>query len=292
MHQPVLLKEVTDYLNLKKGDVVLDATTGLGGHALEILKRILPGGRLIGLDADKAALAIAAGKLKDFKGSFKLSNENFRNLDIVLSGEGIDRLDAALFDIGVSSYQLEEPARGFSIRENGPLDMRMDERLTTTAYDIVNKYKEKELSGIIERFGEERFHNRIASLIARERAKGAIKTTHELAGIVRRAVGFSRGAKIDPATRTFQAIRIAVNDELGALEDGLKKAVSFLDPGARIAVISFHSLEDRVVKNLFKGCAGLGLVKLITKKPVVPGPAEAASNPRSRSAKLRVAERI
>lgn len=287
-----MLEEVIGYLNLKKGDIVVDATAGGGGHAMEILKRISPGGRLIGIDADRSALAIAAENLKDFKGSFKLINDNFRNLDIVLSGEGIDRLDAALFDIGISSYQLEEGSKGFSIQENGPLDMRMDERLTTTAYDIVNKYKEEELSGIIERFGEERFHKRIARFIVEARSKETIKTTHELAQIVRRAAGFRGKTRIDPATRTFQAIRIAVNDELGALEDGLKRAVALLEPGGRIAVISFHSLEDRIVKNMFKGYAGLGLVKILTKKPVVPGMQEIASNPRSRSAKLRVAERI
>jgi len=287
-----MLQEVMDYLNLKKGDIVLDATAGGGGHALEVLKKILPGGRLIGIDADRSALAIAAENLKDFKGSFTLINDNFRNLDIILSGEGIDKLDAVLFDIGISSDQLAQAVKGFSIQENGPLDMRMDERLTTTAYDIVNKYKEKELSGIIERFGEERFHKRVARFIVEARAREPIKTTHELAQIVRRAVGFRNNARIDSATRTFQAIRIAVNDELGALEDGLKRAVALLGTGARIAVISFHSLEDRIVKNMFKGYAGLGLVKILTKKPVVSNRYEIASNPRSRSAKLRVAERI
>lgn len=288
-----MLKEAISSLNLKPGYVVLDATVGGGGHASEILKSILPGGRLIGLDADKSALDTAEEKLRAFNGSFKLINDNFRNLDRALSKEGIEALNAALFDVGISSYQLEGKDRGFSIKEDSRLDMRMDPRLTVTAYDIVNGYREKELSEIIKKFGEERFSNRIAGFIIEARSKKPIETTHELAGIINRAAG-SRYKKsgIDPATRTFQAIRIAVNDELNALEEGLKKAVNWLDIGARVAVISFHSLEDRIVKNLFKGYAALGVLKIITKKPVRPSGAEIGLNARSRSAKLRVAERM
>lgn len=288
-----MLKEAISSLNLKPGYVVLDATVGGGGHASEILKSILPGGRLIGLDADKSALDTAEEKLRAFNGSFKLINDNFRNLDRALSKEGIKALNAALFDVGISSYQLEGEDRGFSIKEDSRLDMRMDPRLTVTAYDIVNGYREKELSEIIKKFGEERFSNRIAGFIIGARSKKPIETTHELAGIINRAAG-SRYKKsgIDPATRTFQAIRIAVNDELNALEEGLKKAVNWLDIGARVVVISFHSLEDRIVKNLFKGYAALGVLKIITKKPVRPSGAEIGLNARSRSAKLRVAERM
>ena len=288
-----MLKEAIGSLNLKPGDVVLDATVGGGGHASEILKGILPGGKLIGLDADKSAIDMAEKKLSAFNGSFKLINDNFRNLDRALSKEGVKALNAALFDIGMSSYQLKGKDRGFSIKEDSRLDMRMDPRLTITAYDIVNGYKEKELSEIIKKFGEERFSNRIARFIIEARSKKGIETTHELAGIINRAAGFRyKKSGIDPATRTFQAIRIAVNDELNALEEGLKKAVNWLDIGARVAVISFHSLEDRVVKNLFKGYASLGVLKIITKKPVRPSGAEVALNARSRSAKLRVAERM
>ncbi len=293
MHQPVLLKEAISSLNLKSGDLVLDATTGGGGHAREILKKILPGGYLIGLDVDPLALEIAEESLGDFRGSFKLINENFRNLDKILSKEHVKNLNAVLFDLGVSSYQITSSQRGFSIKEDARLDMRMDPSLQITAHDIVNRYKEREVSDIIEKFGEERFSKRIARRIVEMRSKKPIETTGDLARIVRDAIGPRyRKTRIDPATRTFQAIRIAVNDELTALGEGLKKAVSWLDPGGRISVISFHSLEDRIVKNLFRGYSGLGVLKIITKKPAYPSSEEVASNPRSRSGRLRVAERM
>jgi 16S rRNA (cytosine1402-N4)-methyltransferase len=280
-------------LNLKCGDIVLDATLGGGGHAREILSRILPGGKLIALDADETAAERVADILKDYGGAFTFVNENFRELDRVLARQNIKHINAALFDVGVSSYQLGEDSRGFSVKGAGPLDMRMDRRQKLTAHDIVNRLKERELSDIIEKFGEERFHRRIARYIAEARNRKPIATTAELAAIIRRAIGF-RGKKfrIDPATRTFQAIRIAVNDELSALEEGIKNAVSWLAPGGRIAVISFHSLEDRIVKNLFKGYAALGVLKVITRKPVRPGPEEAAGNARARSGRLRIAERV
>jgi 16S rRNA (cytosine1402-N4)-methyltransferase len=294
VHQPVMLEEVIGSLNLRPGHIALDATIGGGGHGREILKRITPGGRLIGLDADESALKIAEENLKEFAGSFRLINENFRDLDAALSKEKIKSLSAVLLDVGVSSFQLDERVRGFSLKEEAPLDMRMDRRLKTSAFDIINKYKESDLADIIYRYGEERFARKIARRIAEERSREPIETTTELAAIVRRAIGARRQKRfrIDPATRTFQAIRIAVNDELAALEEGLKKSVSWLDIGARIAVITFHSLEDRIVKNLFKGYAGLGVLKIITKKPLVPSAEEVAANPRSRSAHLRVAERI
>lgn len=293
VHQPVMLKEVMDYLDLQKGDIVLDATIGGGGHSKEIIKKILPGGRLIGIDSDDSAIKIAEENLKEYTGSFKLINENFRNLDRALITEEIKTLDGILLDIGISSYQMDDGGRGFGIRQEGRLDMRMDRRLSVSAYDIVNRYKEKDLSEILEKFGEERFHKRIARYIAEARVQKPIETTKELAEAVKSAVGARYGSrKIDPATRTFQAIRIAVNDELGALEEGLKKAVSWLACGARICVISFHSLEDRIVKNLFKGYADLGIIKIITKKPLRPMYEEVRVNPRARSARLRVAERI
>jgi len=218
--------------------------------------------------------------------------ENFRNLDIVLSSEGITGVDAVLMDVGISSNHLADASRGFSIQHDGPLDMRMDTKLAISAYDIVNRYREKDLSDVIKDFGEERFHYRIARRIVEERAKAPIETTGQLKDVVYKAVGGRRGyMRIDPATRTFQAIRIAVNDELGALADGIKKAVSALKPGARICVISFHSLEDRIAKNLFKQFAAQNILRIVTKKPMRPSDQEAASNPRARSARLRVAER-
>ena len=293
MHQSVLLNEAVSYLNLSKGAVVVDATIGAGGHSEEILKNILPGGMLIGIDADREALAIAGERLKSFSGSFTLINDNFRNIDRILKIQNIKNVDAVLLDIGISSYQLDDASRGFSIRSDASLDMRMDQSSGITAYDVVNKYTEDKLSEIIEKFGEERFHNRVARFIKDARERKRIETTEELAAIVKRAVGYKyRNLRIHPATRTFQAIRIFVNDELGALEETLKSAVFWLKPGGRIVVISFHSLEDRIVKNTFKGYSKLGVLKIITKKPLIPEREEVIKNPRSRSAKLRVAERI
>lgn len=293
MHLPVMLKEVISSLNLKPCGIVLDATIGGGGHAQEILKRIMPGGILIGIDQDEAALKIAQDLLKDFQGSFKLVHDNFRNLDKVLSRENIKYLDAAVFDLGVSSYQIEDRDRGFSIRYGGRLDMRMNPDLNITAHDIVNRYNEHSLSDLIGKYGEEHFSSRIARFIVNARARKPIDTSEELAAVIHKAVGSRyRKSRIDPATRTFQAIRIVVNDELGSLEEGLKKVASWLRPGARVSVISFHSLEDRIVKNLFKGYSKLGVLKIITKKPMRPSREEVLSNARSRSAKLRVAERI
>ena len=272
---------------------MVDATVGGGGHSEEILKNILPGGRLIGIDADREALAIARDRLKSFSGSITLINDNFRNIDRILKIQNIKNVDAILLDIGISSYQMDDASRGFSIRSDASLDMRMDQSSDITAYDVVNKYKEDKLSEIIEKFGQERFHNRIARLIKDARERKRIETTGELAAIVKRAVGYQyRNLKVHPATRTFQAIRIFVNDELGALEEALKSAVFWLKTGGRIVVISFHSLEDRIVKNMFKGYSKLGVLKIITKKPLIPDREEVMNNPRSRSAKLRVAERI
>jgi 16S rRNA (cytosine1402-N4)-methyltransferase len=248
---------------------------------------------LIGIDADESAIKIAQDNLKDFQDSFKLINDNFENLDRILPKEGVERIDAILFDLGLSSYQIEDDTRGFSIKRNSRLDMRMDTRLRVTAYDIVNRYKESSLSQIIERFGEEPFHKRIARFIVSERSKRPIETTHELATIIHRAVSHRyKNSKIDPATRTFQALRIAVNRELESLENGLKKAISYLAPKGRICVISFHSLEDRIVKRIFKGYSDLGVLKILAKKPITPSREEILFNPRSRSAKLRIAERM
>lgn len=288
-----MLEEVINSLNLKHGAVVVDGTVGGGGHSVQILNAITPGGRLIGIDADSDALKVAHERLKDFSGSFTLVNDNFRNIDRVLSKEDVKDADAIFLDLGISSYQIEDGARGFSIKSDSRLDMRMDRAARTTAYEIINRYSEKDLSELIEKYGEERFHNKIARYISQARQKKPIETTQELALLIRRAVGYRyRNSRIDPATRTFQAIRIEVNDELGALEEGLKSAIFWLKAGGRITVISFHSLEDRIVKNLFKGYRELGILKIITKKPLTPSRDEIFNNPRARSAKMRVAERI
>jgi len=286
-----MFDEVLKFLNLSPGQTVLDATLGGGGHSREILARITPGGMLLGCDADPAAIDRARENFKDFTGSFKLANTNFRYIGEMLDREGVDKVDAALFDIGISSYQMDEGDRGFSIKNPGPLDMRMDPRQKVSAGDLVNRLKEEELAEIIKDFGEEHFYRRISRAIVERRREKRIETTDDLASIVHRAVGGRRG-KLDPATRTFQAFRIAVNDELGALRDGLEQAVTRLKTGGRIAIISFHSLEDRIVKNKFKEYSAGGIMKILTKKPVRPTDAEVARNPRSRSGRLRVAERI
>ncbi len=218
-------------------------------------------------------------------------NENFRNLDRALKSEGIDRLNVCLFDVGVSSFQIEDVARGFSFNLDARLDMRMDPGLKMSAWDIVNRCRENELSDIIWEYGEERYARRIARYIANAREEAPIDTTGQLRSLIHRAVGGRRG-KIDPATRTFQALRISVNDELGALKEGLEKGFNYLTSGGRVAVISFHSLEDRIVKNMFKGEALAGRLRIITKKPMTASDKETVVNPRSRSAKLRVAERV
>jgi 16S rRNA (cytosine1402-N4)-methyltransferase len=280
-------------LNLRPGQDVLDATVGAGGHAEAILEKILPGGRLIGIDVDQDALKRTRERLLPFADSTSLIHGNFRDLDLLLNESPAKRFDAILMDLGISSYQIEDADRGFSIKHNARLDMRMDMRLRSSAYDIVNRLKEKELSDIIWEFGEERFSRKIAKRIVEAREAHPIETTFELSEVVRRAVG-SRYLKsaIHPATRTFQAIRIAVNDELGAMKEGLLKALAALKIGGRIAVISFHSLEDRIAKNTFREYKGKGILSLVNKKPMIASNEETMHNPRSRSAKLRIAERI
>lgn len=271
---------------------MVDATVGGGGHAKEMLKNILPGGRLIGIDADEEALGRAGEALKDLQGSLKLVRGNFRDIDAILSQEGITAIDAVLLDLGVSSFQLEGPERGFSIKHEARLDMRMDSRQPLTAHQVVNRYKESDLALIIGKYGEERFARKIARAIIAAREKKTIETTHDLVSVVHRAVGGRyRGYRIDPATRTFQGLRIFVNDELKSLEEGLKRAVPLLRKDGRIAVISFHSLEDRIVKNTFKEYQKQGVLDIITKKPLYPSHDEVVSNPRSRSAKMRVAQK-
>ncbi len=292
-HEPVMINEVLSMLNLKEGMVVVDCTTGLGGHAAAMAEKIGPGGRLIGIDKDQESLSIAREKLKNYAGRSTFVHDDFRNLDKILQNYDDFGIDAALFDLGVSSYQLKNPVRGFSLKCEGPLDMRMDRKNFICAYDLLNNLTQDEIASILHRFGEERFSYRIAQCVVKERKHQPISSTKQLADLVTRVLPYkARFRKIHPATRTFQALRIAVNRELDALDAGLKKTALFLNKRGRICVISFHSLEDRIVKRNFQQLAKIGRFRLITKKVLRPSREEAARNPRSRSAKMRVIERV
>lgn len=292
-HIPVLLNEVLEYLAPQKGMVVVDATIGSAGHAEAFLERIFPQGRLIGIDRDEETLKIAENKLARFRGSFNLFHANFTDLDIILKEMNIKKIDLIFFDLGLSSYQLLNPERGFSFRYDGPLDMRMDRRQPLTAYDIVNFYSKEELASLIKKYGEERKAYTIANLIVKERRKEAITSTRRLCDIIASAFPpAALRARRHPATRTFQALRIAVNNELEHLEIALQKAINHLIPGGKIGVISFHSLEDRIVKNIFRNYKKKNKLELLTTHPITPTASERELNPRSRSAKFRVAKRI
>ncbi len=293
LHLPVLKEEVLDFLDPEPGDILVDATLGGGGHSSEILKRIMPGGRLIAMDRDHEAIRRARLAFKDSEKGVTLVREDFRNIKRVLSGEGVEKIDGVIFDLGMSSYQLDDNSRGFSFMKDGPLDMRFDTSSGITAMDVVNSFTRNELAEIIREYGEEKHNNLIARAIVEARKRGYIRTTGQLAEIVSGAAGrwYSR-QKIHPACRTFQAIRMYVNAEMSAVEHGVEGALGALRSGKRICVISFHSLEDRVVKNIFRREKKLGHVKIVTKKPVLPSRQEVYGNPRSRSAKLRVAERV
>ncbi len=291
MHLPVLAREAIDGLGVKLGDVVLDGTLGGGGHAAEILKRITPGGKLIAVEKDPVTFQNtrqAFGKSNDIV----FVNEDFRRVEGILGSLGIGKLDGALFDLGMSSLQLDDPQRGFSFNSDGPLDMRFDQRQELTAKYVVNSFSPAQLEEIIRSYGEERYAALIAKAILKERRTNKLVTTAQLSILIKRTVGYKyRKQRINPSARTFQALRMYVNDELGALEEAVKKTVGFLRPGGRICVISFHSLEDRIVKNIFKAFKAEGSLKIITKKPLCPVNDEINANPRARSAKLRVAER-
>ena len=293
MHFPVLLEEILSYLQPEAGDVILDATAGGGGHARSILEKVVPGGKVIAVDRDAEAVERARGELEGFRDDLTLVNENFRNIDRILASLGIDRINGALFDIGMSSFQVDDAERGFSFRKDGPLDMRFDTSGGQPAADIINSSHADELADIIRRYGEERHAKRIAKAIVEARKRGPIRTTGALTDVITKAVGgrYAR-FRLHPAARTFQALRICVNDELGALEEAIGKAAGFLRPSGRVCVVSFHSLEDRVVKRMFRQLAATGRYSRLTRKPVRPGDEELQPNPRSRSAKLRVIERI
>ena len=287
-HVPVLLDEVLSGLAPRSGGRYLDGPLGGGGHAAAVLEASAPDGRLLGIDADPAALAAAGARL---------AHGNFREIGKLAREHGFDSVDGLLLDLGVSSYQLDTPERGFSFAADAPLDMRLDPTGGASAADLVNQTPESELADLIYRYGEERGSRRVARFIAEARRRRPIETTGELAELVARALG-GRHGKIHPATRTFQALRIAVNRELESLEAALPQAVELLAPGGRLAVISFHSLEDRIVKLFFRSESGYGgsmqpaRLQIITRKPIEAGEQESRANPRSRSAKLRIAERV
>ncbi len=303
-HEPVLLEEVLRFLRPHAGGVYIDATVGGGGHAEAILEKSAPDGRLLGLDADPDALRRSQRRLHRFGRRVVLVHANFDRLQSVAERYGFVPADGVLMDLGVSSDQLADAARGFSFLRPGPLDMRMDPSLPHTAADLVNTLDEEDLARLIRAYGEEPYARRIARAIVRARP---IYTTTELADLIARVVPRRPGQRLHPATRTFQALRIAVNDELGALERALPQALAVLRPGGRLAVITFHSLEDRIVKHFFRReardcicpprqpvctCGHKAQVRILTPKPVVPSPEEVERNPRSRSAKLRVGEKL
>lgn len=294
-HTPVLLAEVIAALAPRPGGRYLDATVGGGGHALAVLQAAQPGGVLLGIDADPAALAATAERLAEAGLSQQavLRHGSFADLAALAAEAGFTAVDGILFDLGVSSYQLDTPERGFSFAADGPLDMRLDPTQGPTAADLVNRLSERELAGIIFQYGEEHAARRIARAIVERRRSQPFQSTADLAAVVARAVG-GRHGRIHPATRTFQALRIAVNHELDRLAAALPQAVALLALGGKLAVISFHSLEDRIVKQFLRAEAAGEAPRLaiITKKPVVASDTEVAANPRARSAKLRVAVRI
>lgn len=287
-HIPVLLEETIEALAILPGGRYIDCTLGAGGHANAILERSLPGGQLLGIDADPEAIAVARARLEAHKNATLLIKDNFSNLRAIAKRCDFFPVHGILFDLGLSSLQLESSGRGFSFNRDEPLDMRLSPRQEVTAADIVNTSPETELARLIKTLGEERYSRRIAYHIVKERP---IKTTLELAGVIERAVGGRRG-RIHPATRTFQALRIAVNHELEHLESALEQAIGLLGLGGRLVVISYHSLDDRIVKRFMREEAGKENLRLVYKKVITPSLAEVHFNPRSRSAKLRAAERI
>lgn len=313
-HVTVLKEEAVDGLNVKPDGIYVDCTLGGAGHSLEIIARLGENGRLIALDQDEAAIANARILFEPYMDRVDLVKSNFRYLqDVLLNAsvplsDGIPQVDGILFDLGVSSPQLDDEERGFSYNRDALLDMRMDRSIQRSAYELVNEESEEELARILFEYGEERFSRRIAAAIVRHRQREAIRTTGQLSDIIKAAIpAAARRSGPHPAKRSFQAIRIAVNDELNALKEALTQAVHCLAPGGRIAVITFHSLEDRICKQSFAKfvekcvcppdfpvctCGKKGLLKLVNRKPIVPGEAELKRNPRARSSKLRIAEKL
>ncbi|MPQ43685.1 16S rRNA (cytosine(1402)-N(4))-methyltransferase RsmH [Clostridium tarantellae] len=306
-HVSVLLDECIDALNIKKNGIYVDCTLGGAGHSSEIIKNLSQNGRLIGIDQDKDALKAAGERLKEFN-NITLVHSNFYNIYNVLNELNIDGVDGILMDLGVSSYQLDNGDRGFSYMQDAPLDMRMNRENSFSAYDIVNNYSEEELFRIIKEYGEEKFSKRIANFIVKARANKSIESTLELVDVIKAAIpAKARREGPHPAKRTFQAIRIEVNKELEIIEQTIKDGVNKLNTGGRMAIITFHSLEDRIVKNTFRNlenpctcpsefpiciCNKKPDVKVLTRKPIEPSKEELEFNPRSRSAKLRIIEKL
>lgn len=287
-HVPVMLEEVLRMLKVKKSGVYVDGTVGLGGHAGGILKSVEGGCTLIGIDKDEEALKIAKERLKDF--DVHLIRDRFPNMDAVISNLGYREVDGILLDLGVSTLQLKSEGRGFSFLKDEPLDMRMDNRQTLTALRIISGYPEKDLSHILWQYGEERFSRKIARAIVNAREQKPIRTCRELSQIIEKAIG--RKGRIHPATKTFQALRIEVNKELTELSMAINTGINILKSGGRFCILSYHSLEDRIVKHSFKELARKGMVSIITKKPLIPKKEEQRLNPSSRSAKLRTVEKL
>jgi 16S rRNA (cytosine1402-N4)-methyltransferase len=294
-HLPVMASEVLSWLQPRSTGTYLDCTVGYCGHALGILEASEPNGRLVGIDRDLRAIEICGKRLQRYGDRVVLIHGHFMELKRLLSDRGVSHVQGALFDLGVSSPQIDDPARGFSFQAEGPLDMRMDSSGGVTAADIVNGLDEIDLANMIYRYGEERYSRRIARALVRARSRLAFTTTRQLAAVIESAVpAHYRRGRIHCATRTFQALRIAVNNELDHLQTSLEDAATVLAPGGRLCVISFHSLEDRIVKQSFRGLSlqASGEFEILTKRPQVPTDDEIHRNPRSRSAKLRVIQRI
>ena len=306
-HIPVMLNECIDGLNLKDGGIYYDGTLGGGGHSGEILKRTYPNGMLIATDRDEEAIASATKRLAGYGSRFKAIKDNFKNFNVILESLNISEVDGIIIDLGVSSYQLDNRERGFSyMSEDSFLDMRMDKSSPITAYNIVNEYAESRLKYVLETYGEEKFAYKIANNIVKARQEESIKTCGQLVEIIRKSIPMKFQKDGHPAKRTFQAIRIAVNEELDGLEKAIRDMVSKLTSGGRIAVLTFHSLEDRIIKNVFNDlstsctcdkrypcvCNRKQVVKLINKKPIIASEEEQAENSRSKCAKLRIAEKL
>ena len=287
-HQPVMGLEVLQALDPQPGETIVDATAGTGGHSLLLVPRVLPTGRVIALDRDEDALRVARQRLTEFEPQVTFAHGNFRELSSILANLGVPRVDGVLLDLGMSSAQLDDPTRGFSFTHEGPLDMRMDAAQVATADALVNELSADELAMIFETFGEERFARRIARHLVQARRARRVTTTTELSHLVIEALPpAARHGRLHAATRVFQALRMAVNDELGALQAVLEQLPSVLNPGGRAAILTFHSLEDRLVKHAFAQGKREGTWTVLTNKPLPASDAETAQNPRARSAKLR-----
>jgi len=306
-HRSILLDEVIEGLNIRPDGIYVDGTLGGGGHSYQVAKRLTEGGKLIGIDQDEEAIAAAGERLKEFSDRVIIERSNYVSFREILNLHGIDKVNGILLYLGVSSHQLDDPERGFSYREDAPLDMRMDQRNPVTARDIVNNYSEMELFRMIRDYGEDTFAKNIAKHIVRAREQAPVNTTFELVEIIKQAIPAKVRAKGGhPAKQTFQSIRIELNGELNVLKDSLNGMIDALDEGGRIAIITFHSLEDRIVKNAFRDaedpctcpkefpvcvCGKKSKGKVITRKPILPSEEEQEENPRSKSAKLRIFEK-